>query len=66
MRCLQEKGRRVTVYFEDDSLKKKMNYANKIGANNVILIGEEEVKRKEVNIRNMVSGESKNIDYKLL
>ncbi|MGG7078515.1 histidine--tRNA ligase [Clostridium sardiniense] len=66
MRCLQQKGKIVTVYFEEDSLKKKMNYANKIAVNNVILIGEDEVKRNEVNIKNMISGESKKVDYKLL
>lgn len=61
MRCLQQKGKRVTVYFEEDSLKKKMNYANKIAVNNVILIGEEEVEKKEVKIKDMKSGESKNM-----
>lgn len=66
MRCLQEKGNRVTVYFEEDSLKKKMNYANKIGVSNVILIGEEEVEKNEVKIKNMDSGESKSMDYRLL
>ncbi|STB00127.1 histidyl-tRNA ligase HisS [Clostridium baratii] len=66
MRCLQESGKRVTVYFEEDSLKKKMNYANKIGASNVILIGEEEIEKNEVKIKNMNSGESKDVDYKLL
>lgn len=66
MKYLQQKGKRVTVYFEEDSLKKKMNYANKIAVNNVILIGEEEVKRKEINIKDMISGESNSMDYKLL
>lgn len=54
------------VLFEEDSLKKKMNYANKIGVSNVILIGEEEIEKNEVKIKNMNSGESKNVDYKLL
>ena len=62
MRRLQEKGKRVTVYFEEDSLKKKMNYANKIEVSNVILIGEEEVEKNEVKIKNMNSGESKNVN----
>ncbi|OPF51147.1 histidine--tRNA ligase [Clostridium baratii] len=62
MRRLQEKGKRVTVYFEEDSLKKKMNYANKIGVSNVILIGEEEIEKNEVKIKNMNSGESKNVN----
>jgi histidyl-tRNA synthetase len=66
MKYLQQKEKRVTVYFEEDSIKKKMNYANKIAVNNVILIGEEEVEKNEVKIKNMNSGDSKNIDYKLL
>ena len=43
-----------------------MSYANKIGVSNVILIGEEEVEKNEVKIKNMSSGESKNVDYQLL
>lgn len=66
MKYIQQNGKKTTVYFEDDSLKKKMNYANKIGVNNVILIGEDEVRKNKVNIKNMISGESKSIDYKLL
>lgn len=66
MKCIQQNGKKVTIYFEEDSLKKKMNYANKIGVKNVILIGEDEVRKNEVNIKNMISGESKSIDYKLL
>ena len=66
MKYLQEKGKKVTVYFENDSLKKKMNYANKIGAQNVILIGEDEVKKNVVSVKNMESGESRNIDYKMI
>ncbi|MBW6409347.1 histidine--tRNA ligase [Clostridium weizhouense] len=66
MRYLQKNGKRVTVYFEEDSLKKKMNYANKIAVSDVILIGEEEVEKREVKIKNMDSGESKNLEYRLL
>ncbi|MGG7098756.1 histidine--tRNA ligase [Clostridium sardiniense] len=66
MKYIQQNGKKTTVYFEDDSLKKKMNYANKIGVKNVILIGEDEVRKNKVNIKNMISGESKSIDYKLL
>jgi histidyl-tRNA synthetase len=34
-----------------------MNYANKLGINKVVLIGEEEVEKKEVKIKDMVTGE---------
>jgi histidyl-tRNA synthetase len=63
MKCLQQKGYAATIYFEDNSLKKKMNYANKLGVENVILIGEEEVMKNEVRIKNMVSGSNITINY---
>ncbi|HCW52758.1 MAG TPA: histidine--tRNA ligase [Clostridium sp.] len=66
MKNLQEAGKKVTLYFENDSLKKKMNYANKMGVRNVILIGEDEVKNNVVSVKNMETGESINIDYKML
>ena len=66
MNYLQYNGKKATVYFEDNSLKKKMNYTNKLGINNVILIGEDELEMKEVKIKNMITGESRNIDYRLL
>lgn len=56
MKLLQKEGYGATIYFEEDSLKKKMNYANKIGVENVILIGEEEVMQNKVKIKNMISG----------
>ena len=55
-----------SIYFEDDSLKKKMNYANKIGVENVILIGEEEIANNKVKVRNMKSGDDIIINYNLL
>ena len=66
MNHLQDNGKKVTVYFEESSLKKKMNYANKLDINNVIIIGEDEVEMKEVKIKNMITGESRNIDYRFL
>ena len=41
LKNLQGKGYKANIYFEEDSLKKKKNYANKLGVSNVILIGEE-------------------------
>lgn len=59
---LSSKGRKVDIYWEEDSLKKKMNYANKIEVLNVILVGEEEVKSNMIKIKNMISGESKRVE----
>ncbi|MEG0772587.1 histidine--tRNA ligase [Clostridium sp.] len=66
MKYLEEKNYAVTLYFDDDSLKKKMNYANKLGVENVILIGEQEVMGNKVIIKNMVSGSNMSFDYKQL
>ena len=66
LQYLQSKGYGVSIYFEDDSLKKKMNYANKIGVENVILIGEEEIANNKVKVRNMTSGADIIINYNLL
>ncbi|MDU4882460.1 histidine--tRNA ligase [Clostridium sp.] len=66
LKSLGEKGYKSTIYFEEESLKKKMNYANKLGVSNVILIGEDEVKKKRVKVKNMNSGDVISIDYKLI
>ena len=65
LQYLQSKGYRASIYFEDDALKKKMNYANKIGVENVILIGEEEVENNEIRIKNMKTGDNITINYDL-
>ncbi|MGL4849765.1 MAG: histidine--tRNA ligase [Clostridium sp.] len=56
MKMLEKEGKSVTITFEEDSLKKKLSYANKIGAENIILIGEEEVRKREIKIKNMRTG----------
>ena len=66
LKNLQGKGYKANIYFEEDSLKKRMNYANKLGVSNVILIGEEEVGKGEVKVKNMNSGDTISIDYKLI
>lgn len=66
MKYLEEKNYAVTIYFDDDTLKKKMNYANKLGVENVILIGEEEVLENKVKVKNMISGSNMSLDYKQL
>lgn len=57
MEKLEEKSIGASIYLEDETLKKKMNYANKLGIENVILVGEEEVIQSKVKIKNMKSGE---------
>ena len=57
MKRLEKKGYGVTIYFEEDSVKKKMNYANKIGVKNVIIIGDEEVSTGNLKVKNMITGD---------
>lgn len=66
LRYLQQKNYSVSIYFENDSLKKKMIYANKIGIENVILIGEEEINKNEIRVKNMISGDNISINYRNL
>ena len=66
LKSLKEKGYGAAIYFENDSLKKKMKYADKCGASNVMIIGEDEMNNNVVNIKNMISGHNTIIDYKLI
>lgn len=49
-----------------NKLKKKMNYANKIGVQNVIIIGEDEVKNNIISVKNMETGKNKSINYNMI
>lgn len=53
---LQKNGKKAEVYLEEDKLKKKMSYADKLNIKNVILIGEDEVNNREVLVKNMITG----------
>lgn len=56
-------GKAVEIYFEDDKLKKKMNYANKLEIPNVILLGDEEEANRTINIKNMITGKQETIKF---
>lgn len=45
----------VTVLLENDSMKSMMRKANKLGAQHVLIIGEEEQKNNSVTIKNMIT-----------
>lgn len=49
-------GKTVEIYFEEDKLKKKMNYANKFSIPNTIIIGEEEEINRTINLKDMNTG----------
>ena len=58
---LQEKGHSAEIYLEEDKFKKKMTYANKLGIDKVVIIGEDEVLNEQVTIKDMVLGQQKTI-----
>ncbi|MDS0526427.1 histidine--tRNA ligase [Clostridium sp. SHJSY1] len=56
-RKLEGQGKTSQIYLEDGKLKKKLNYADKLGVNKVILVGDDEALNKVVKIKDMISGE---------
>lgn len=54
---LRADGKNVDIYLEAGKFKKKMNFADKSGVDQVIIVGEEELKNREVSIKNMETGE---------
>ncbi len=47
----------ISIIFEDKKFKKLMEYANKLNANNVIIIGDDELANNTYTIKNMITGE---------
>lgn len=62
-RKLQSSSNNVELYLEDDKLKKKFNYANKLGIPKVIIIGEDEAVSREVKIKDMSTGLEVKVSY---
>ena len=61
---LKNAGQKADIYLEKGKFKKKINYADKINAKYVVIIGEDEFSKNEVSIRNMETGDqfNKSID----
>ena len=57
---LKALGKKADIYLEEGKFKKKINYADKINAKYVVIIGEEEASKNEVSIKNMETGEQFN------
>ncbi len=53
---LREKGIISEVYFEKGKIAKKLNYGNKLGISNVILIGNDEAKSGILTLKDMSAG----------
>ena len=52
------------IYTESGKFKSKMNYADKIGVKNIIIVGEDEKAVNELVVKNMATGEQKKINIK--
>jgi len=57
---------KVNIDLMGRSLGKQMDFANKISAKNVIVIGENEIKSGKVKIKNMMSGEEQEVSLEEL
>lgn len=55
--ALQRQGVRSEVYFNQDSLKKQLKYADTKGIEMVVIVGEDELKEGQLVVKNMKTGE---------
>ncbi|MDP4089291.1 MAG: histidine--tRNA ligase [Bacillota bacterium] len=61
---MKSHGINTQIYFEDDKLARKLSYANKLGIEYVIIIGEREIKNGTLQVKNMITGEQKELNIK--
>ena len=61
LKQLRENNINSELYPTDDKIKKQMNYANKKGVQFVVMIGEDEIKSGELTIKDMRSGDQRQI-----
>jgi histidyl-tRNA synthetase len=60
---LRQKGISAELYPDDVKMKKQMTYANRRNIPFVVLVGEKELENKSFTLKNMSSGEQRNIGY---
>ena len=63
-RELRENDIDCEVYPSSAKIQKQMKYANDRSVRYVVLLGEEELKAKNLILKNMSTGEQETIDYK--
>jgi len=56
---LRKAGIKSEIYYEKSSLKKQFKYADKMGIPYVIILGPEEVEKNELSLKDMTTGEQK-------
>ena len=60
--ALRDKNIATVAYLDTEKkFKNQIEYANKIGAKYSLIIGEDEVKSKQITVKNMASGEQQNL-----
>ena len=58
---LREEGINTEIYLNNKKLKAKLKYADKLKIKYVIVIGEDEINTKTINIKNMETGKENKI-----
>jgi len=59
--ALRREGIVSEVYFDDAKVAKKLNYANKLDIPYVLLIGEEEIQKGMVSLKDMKTGSQESL-----
>lgn len=60
---LRKDGKSVEIYLEKKKLSKKFDYAQKLGIPECVIIGENELKSGVVTVKNMESGEQREVSW---
>ncbi|MCR5506303.1 MAG: histidine--tRNA ligase [bacterium] len=60
-KILNETIYKTSIIYENKKFKKLMEYANKVGAKYVVIIGEDEVANNTVSVKNMITGEQQTV-----
>ena len=61
--AVRNKGFQADIDYNDKSLKAQLKKADKFGADQVVIIGEDEVENKTVQLKDMKSGEQKTVPF---
>jgi len=63
---MRETGLRVQIYSENKKFKAKVSYADKLGIPFVVFLGEDEIEKDLITVKNMTSGEQTTASYGIL
>jgi histidyl-tRNA synthetase len=60
---IRHEGLSADMNYQGGSMKSQMRYANKLGARYVIILGEDEIKNKEIALKNMHDGTQEKVAF---